>query len=353
MAEIIYGAQKEQEWLEKQSYKALEKWLATYLSDGISAPIFIGAMDVPRNTIIYQYHNSSTKRDFKERLEKAIENLINEWRLDEGSPQQLIELVALAGRLRITGAFDRILALIKEEKLKQVFEPGIDLHCHLLRTLIGFQIGFDTQMLIDRDIDDFRYAPVVFRAVWSRSRDGFIEALSLLRSLWKTYSANPSMDIHGLLREFFIRIKFENFEMLLNSMIWNLGSGYFKQFILMLSEIGIMVKPHSDSSFIVKWNLNGGSQTGVIPSPFVRLFVGDFETGQLTLLDDWKSNFANRFVQKVFKDLQYILLIPEYNDPETEEFKDIAIEIQQYFDSKQSEQHVQMEKELLQELRSI
>jgi hypothetical protein len=304
MDEIIFGFKDDLAWLENQSLDELQGWLGRFLETGASEPLFISSKDIYRSQIVYQYHRGSDDPEFKKRLKQAIANLLIDWRLDVGSIEQAVELVTLVGRLRVTKAFGRVLAMAKGGMLKGKIGTGVDLHYQILRVLAGFQLDFDARAIARRDMSDPRYAAICFYAVWQRKEGGFKEAVDFVPRLLERFQIDPTVNIHYTLREYLGSLGIDNFRNLFNLILGRLGDDFFPTFRQVLRDIGVNIQPHSRYGFIIYWSL-GPQKTlawEVIPSPYADFKYSPPDTDQ----EEDISLFREEINEDFFNPSEYI-----------------------------------------------
>lgn len=259
-------------YLDKASTPRFEEWLRQFLLDGDADPGHLETWYTTPETVVTNIYSSASSRSFQRKFRRIIAHSIDHWIKDTDPAGLLAALTTVAARLRVTESFPRILALAKEESLKPPIDSPsetLDVHFHLLRVLVGFQKELDVTVLFDRDLHDWRYAPLIFRASWSRGRSDWVTSARLLPILIDLHATNSRMDIVGAFSNYFRRIGFEWFKQLLHTFILAVGQDRYLPFLAYCDSSGIQIVPKSRHGFLVIWSLDSTVKADYVESPLV------------------------------------------------------------------------------------
>lgn len=243
MNEVLYGKKEELTYLEKLSEQKLTDWVKGVLAENHFEPLHLSGKNTYNSTLLLQYYFLSSNNDFKKRFEKTILKLVNSWRESTDSLDYLAEILAIAARIRIDDTYSRLLVLAKKGSLKGRTGLGVDLHCQILRVLFGFGMDEnrgDLELIIDRDIEDPRYAPLCFRRSWELE---FRRGIDNLPRLLKLYHEDNSIDIEGALERFLGKLGRDGFKKAFLNILQKLDDPYYTDFCDILDSIGIVPSP--------------------------------------------------------------------------------------------------------------
>lgn len=190
--ELVFDRHEQLTWLDSQSPEDISSWLKKCLLTGDAHPlIFLGREDYRSNAVLDLYADIEDPF-LKDKLRMAVAELVNRWGVGE-NPDYFVELTVIAGRLRATGAADRLLYLAKSQALCNQVGMGKELHHHALQVLFGLKAEHpDLVTICQRDITDPRYTPICYRKLWEIN---FEHGITNLRILLEAGLERPSMDI--------------------------------------------------------------------------------------------------------------------------------------------------------------
>lgn len=256
MNNTVCGIKNELEYLENLLEQELVEWIRGFLAENRSEPLYLAGRDTYNSTILLQYYYQSSNSSFRRRFERSILKLADSWRESIDPLDYFAEILAVAGRIRIDDTYSRLLVLVKNENLKGQMGLGVDLHGQILRVLFGFSIDRnreDLEFIINRDIEDTRYAPLCFRRSWELDfRNGINNLPLLLRSFHK----DKSIDIEGALERFLKKLGKNGFKKEFLNMLLKLSDPYYVDFLEILKAIGIEPRPsfiNGKEGFVVDW----------------------------------------------------------------------------------------------------
>jgi hypothetical protein len=264
MTEETHEMEKKLEYLEGLSREELTIWMKRYLAENRTYPLSISHRDTYRSSILLQFYFISADSEFRRRFEQAVASQVNSWRPSADSswqeptdsPDYFIEILNIAGRIRISDTYSRLLVLAKTGELKKKVAFGIDLHYQLLRVLFGF--GMDTnrndlELLIERDIEDPRYSALCYRRSWELE---FRKGIENLPILLKCYQNDHSVDAAGALNRFIRKLGQKGFKMEFFHMLRKLEEPYYTILCDIMESIGIELCPNSCGrldNFLILW----------------------------------------------------------------------------------------------------
>lgn len=264
MTEKIYKMEEGLKHLEGLSEKELAGWMRGFLAENCSHPLSLSSKDTYKSTVLLQFYFISTDSDFRRRFERAVLDLVNSWRASADpswqepadSPDYFAELLTIVGRIRVSDTYSRLLALAKNEKLKEKVGLGVNLHYHLLRVLFGFgmdEIREDLEYIIDRDIEDSRYSALCFRRSWELEFKGGIENLPILL---KCYHKDHSVDAEGALDRFLRKLGQKGLKKEFLVMLQKLEDPYYTDLCDIMKTIGMepgLTFFRESDRFIINW----------------------------------------------------------------------------------------------------
>lgn len=171
---------------------------------------------------------SDMARIFTEMDDKTLTKILNRVHEEFAEMMEIFRII-----IREKKGLDKV--EVKElEDAMRVFDGEIT-----IREALGLLTDEDLITILDRDIDDTRYAPLCFRKLWELP-NGFSNGIKYLNRLLQNSKKDSSMDIKGALKRFFEAMGDNKFKEFLPEMLKILEEENYYIFYGIVRVIGFL-----------------------------------------------------------------------------------------------------------------
>lgn len=227
--------------------------------------------------------------EIKNKLWAALDRLARQARWHHGNPEYLASLLAALGFLCVRPAYDLLLFLATEGRLKdRCLREGVSLHGHVLSALAGLGCDYRAMPVLKRDISTREYAGVCFRALWRYDLDAALGYAPQLVAMGIEDEKFPTM---SLLRELVRHISIDQ--------AWTLIDGVLMSSSLLEDQERVFWRKVKTGELGVEleWGraaVHVARPTSEIPPILIPSLEIDFEI-LLVIVDVWFTDFNAKF----------------------------------------------------------